>query len=217
MKYLIISDTHLTDHLEKRKYRFLMNLIAPFENIIIDGDFWEARYVDTKKFLNSKYTPLFDLLKSKNTTYIYGNHDPEYVAKEIAERVSNKQSKMVKLQVGKNKFHIEHGHRFLHAKFENGGTPLLLKYSDMIGSGIFERFFFPLTVNILGSSWNKRTIQKIHEDQTIANDELVVCGHTHVPVFDLKNRFIDIGRIRATYATYLILDGDQIKAESCRY
>lgn len=217
MKYLIISDTHLTDKLEKRKFKFLLNLVSQYENIIINGDFWEARYVDAKKFMKSKYIPLFEALKSKNTTYIYGNHDPKYVAEEVAKTVSNKQIDRVKLNIGGRKFNIEHGHRFIHPNIEKKGNPNILKYMDLIGSGFFERFFFPLTVMLLGKKWNKETIASIQKDKTIDADEIVICGHTHVPVFDLKQRFIDIGRIRANYATYLVIDDDKIHQIKTRY
>ncbi len=210
MKYLVISDTHLTNRVEKRKFAFLLNLIEPYENIIINGDFFEAKYIDSDKFLNSGYKPLFDALKSRNTVYIYGNHDPEMYAKKVAERVSNQQFHSFKLISGDKKLHFEHGHRFIPEKSTKFDKILknkfFLKWADTIGSGIFERFLFPFSVGYLGNKWNQITFASIHNDKSIDKDAIVVCGHTHVTVYDPKNRFIDIGKIRANAASYLIVD-----------
>lgn len=221
MKYLVISDTHLTNRVEKRKLAFLLKLIEPYENIVIDGDFFEAKYIDTEKFLNSGYKPLFDALKSKNTTYIYGNHDPERYAKKVALRVSNQQLHSLKLISGDKKLHFEHGHRFIpekQTKFDKIlKSKFVLKWSDTIGSGFFERFLFPYTVGYLGGKWNIATLASISNDKSIDHDAIVVCGHTHVTVYDPDNRFIDVGKIRANSASYLIIDDGKLELVKTRY
>ena len=216
MKYLIISDTHLTDKVEKRKLKFLLNLVKNHENIIINGDFWEAKYVNTAKFLESGYQVLFDELKKRNTTYIFGNHDPKSESESVAKRVSNKQVDFIDLQTGDKLLHIEHGNRFVSPDKE-GSPTWLLKYSDKLFAGIAERFFFPLTFGIIGKSWNQTTMSKIKEDQSIPANAIVVCGHTHVTLFRPEDRFIDGGKIRANMASYLIVEDGKIDLIKTRY
>jgi metallophosphoesterase superfamily enzyme len=121
---LVISDTHLGKY-DKKKDEFLRNLVKDYDNIVINGDFWDNWAISFKDFVNSEYQKLFKLLKSKNTTYIYGNHD--YRAefqKDLGEVFSNKQGIEYDLKIDGRKYHFEHGHRyFFHTK-----NPIFINY-----------------------------------------------------------------------------------------
>ncbi len=205
MEYLVISDIHLRNKLEPKKMNFLMNLIKNYQNIILNGDFYEARYTNAENFLKGKYKPLIDLLRSKNTYYIFGNHDPEYKSKKVADYITNKQFQFLKIQIGDTKFHIEHGHRLGFE--EDAASDLLFHVVDTI-SYLIQKYFNFLVV-ILGSKWN--SIIKKHRRFTklIEEFEILVVGHTHVKSLELKERFVNGGYIKYGRGSYLVISDDK--------
>jgi len=75
MTILVFSDTHLTHRFNKKKFLFLSRIIKKADKVIINGDFWDGHISSFHRFINSKWSMLFKLLKQKKTVYIYGNHD----------------------------------------------------------------------------------------------------------------------------------------------
>lgn len=73
---LVISDTHLGKY-DRKMDLFLRNLIKDYDRIILNGDFYDCWLVSFEEFISSEYSELFKILKSKETIYIYGNHDSE--------------------------------------------------------------------------------------------------------------------------------------------
>ena len=92
MEYLILSDSHFEVGTKTVKINFYTNLISKYDNIILNGDFYEAKFIKPNTFLNSKLKPLLDALHSKNVVYLYGNHDPKVDAIEFAEYISKEQA-----------------------------------------------------------------------------------------------------------------------------
>ena len=72
MKTLVLSDTHLTDRFDERKFNFLRAIILPSDQVIINGDFWDSWFTDFDGFVSSKWSGLFLLLLKKNTIYLNG-------------------------------------------------------------------------------------------------------------------------------------------------
>lgn len=202
MKYLILSDIHFRKKFEKRKMEYLINLINGYENIIINGDLYEARYTKSSCMINGPYKPLMDLLKTKNTAYIYGNHDPKRKSEELAKYISKNQYDFLKLKIGENSYHIEHGHRL---GFGIDNTPDFIFMVIDILSYQIQKYFDFLTV-FLGSKWNKMILKHRKLTDLVKDFETLVVGHTHVKTLDFTNKFVNGGYIKYGRGSYLIID-----------
>ncbi len=75
MKTIVLSDTHLYEEFDEKKFNFLKRIISKVDRVIINGDFWDSYICSFSDFINSPWKKLFPLLKTKKTVYIYGNHD----------------------------------------------------------------------------------------------------------------------------------------------
>lgn len=215
MEYLILSDLHLRSGYEKNKAEYLMNLISRYSNIIINGDFYEAVYYNANQFLNSRYKDLIDLLKSRNTIYLYGNHDPKEYAQKVAEYVSNGNAfTEYKIDIGGKKYHIEHGHRLAHEK-EIKFNPRIVRYIDAV-SYLIERICPWLALH-QGRKWNKTVLKQRYLDGRISTDEILVCGHTHAEVFDLENKYVDSGYTKYGKGNFIVINEDGIKMTPFTY
>lgn len=68
-RVLVISDLHLSHRVQKRKLAFLKKLVSEYDQVIINGDFWDNWFTTFDKFINSKWQELFPLLKENNCIY----------------------------------------------------------------------------------------------------------------------------------------------------
>lgn len=209
MNTLVISDTHLGKY-NKEKDQFLKNLVDKYDRIIINGDFWDSWGTTFKDFVNSEYKGLLDLLKSKETIYIYGNHD--YRAekqKELAGTFSNIQGMEYKLTVGGKKFHFEHGHRF----FRKQKNPFLFSYYYIIDK---IPFLGPLVFRLINVGY-KLSPGKIRHNKVgkrrnehlksfISEEEYYVISHTHIPEIDQEARFLNTGCVVEDFFSYAVID-----------
>lgn len=201
MKYLILSDIHFRKKFEKKKMEYLIKLINGFENIIINGDLYEARYIKPKTMIEGPYKPLMEILKNRNTIYIYGNHDPKRKSEELAKYISKNQYDYLKLKIGENCYHIEHGHRL---GFGIDNTPdLVFRIIDEVSYQI-QKYFDFLTV-FLGGKWNKVILKHRRLTNIIKDFETLIVGHTHVKTIDFTNKFVNGGYIKYGRGSYLII------------
>lgn len=203
MEYLIISDVHLDNKTKPNKLKYYIDLVSAYENIILNGDFYESRYFSADKFLNGVNKPLLDILKTKNVTYIYGNHDPKLHAKKTAEAISKVQTKYIKLEIGDRKYHIEHGDRLSMNDVEE--APIWM-FRLMDGIGRTLQVIYPPLVTKIGSKWNQLIITKRYNDGLISPEELLICGHTHVDVDMPDIHYINSGSSMFNKGKYIVLD-----------
>jgi len=75
MSTVVFSDSHITSKFDRAKFLYLQSIVEPADRVIIIGDFWDGYMTDFTDLLNSKWSKLFALLKSKETFYVCGNHD----------------------------------------------------------------------------------------------------------------------------------------------
>lgn len=211
--YLVLSDLHLTKRFEKGKEAFLVNLIKKYDNVILNGDFYEAMLYTKDQLEKAGYNRLFKLLKSKNTYYLWGNHDPAQYAKDTAKAVSKKQSDYINLTVGGFKYHIEHGH--LLCRHEKKPNPLKFKIKYYLFHPVQK--YLPVSTFTVGSLWNRKVLRNRHLHSHVNQDAILVCGHTHVKVFDLKKKYVDLGRTQFGSGNYAIIDNLGIKLVGFNY
>jgi len=208
---LVISDTHLGKY-DRKKNLFLRNLIKDYDKVIINGDFWDNWGTSFKDFINSDYRDLFKLLKSKETIYIYGNHD--YRAekqKKLANIFSDTQGIEYNAIIGGKNFHFEHGHRF----FYNQKKVIFINYYyiidkiPLLGPLVYAitqliYYLFPGKVSKNKISIKRNQYIKERKPKNI----YYVVSHTHIPEMDKEKKFINTGCIMGRFASYLVIDND---------
>jgi predicted phosphodiesterase len=112
---LVVSDLHLSHRFKQSKYDLLARIIAEADRVIINGDLWDMYLTSWDRFVASRWSGLFPLLKSKRTIYLPGNHDPEDKIDYRWQLFADEYRETYACSVGSKKFIIQHGHRQSHS------------------------------------------------------------------------------------------------------
>jgi predicted phosphodiesterase len=209
MNTLVISDTHLGKY-DKEKESFLKKLIEKYERIIINGDFWDNWGGSFEELVNSDYKELLSLLKSKETIYIYGNHDYRAESqKHLGEIFSDKQGINFDINIGGKDFHFEHGHRFFHeqkkVRFRN--YYYLIDKVPLLGPLVYKLMNFSYNLFPAKVTKNKMATRRNDYVKSIKPREInYVMSHTHIPEVDERNKFFNTGCIMGKFFSYLLID-----------
>lgn len=222
MKVLILSDLHLTNKFDEKKYNYLKNLINKYEDIIINGDFWSVYSVTFNEFIESEWNKLFSLLKNKNTTYIYGNHDKREWMNEKIELFCNTHGHKHRIETKSKKYLVEHGDKLVKRKhFEHNWYIKFirsLKIDDIMRQPLEKlviRFFGIETYNKLP----KYQIEDIKEytKNNLKEDEFLIVGHIHSPEISVENKYSCSGIIDYGHAQYLIVTEEGVHSKHETY
>lgn len=201
MKTLICSDIHLAGSFDETKYTYLHSLFSAYDRIIINGDFWDGYEIRFEKFVRTRWSQLFELLRSKHTIYIYGNHDKAKWTKRPV-LFSVEQYDSYSLQVGKVELLIEHGHRFAPS-FDITWPKLSYVLSSIVSS---KRFRFGNELR----GWENMQMKRFAKENVQIN-QILVCGHSHIPEYNPKLRYMNTGFIENGIASYVSINGTAIK------
>lgn len=217
---VIFSDTHLTDVFDIALFNTLKKIISHADIIIINGDFWDSSFVTFDKFVTSKWSALFPVLKKKQTYYIYGNHDMKHLSDGRVNLFSDTQSESLIISVDSKTLHIHHGHWLLPltakvvSLFKH--RPVLLSYLtwplDIVG---FIQHYLIKKGVILFTSINSGFIQYKHKH--ISADEYLVTAHTHTPQFDEQNKHINSGYFFQGFGSWIEIQQGNIHLKEIRY
>jgi UDP-2,3-diacylglucosamine pyrophosphatase LpxH len=211
MNTLVFSDTHLGKY-DKEIDFFLKDLVKNFDRIIINGDFYDSWLIDFERFVNSEYKELIEILKNKETIYIYGNHDQkEDIDLDLLKTFTKYQGKEYDLKIGNRLYHIEHGDRFID-RMNNPFYKFYYKFLDIIPKFLRNPFYkisflgyklFPQKIgeNRVGMKRNKY-IKEIKPKNTF-----YILGDTHVAEVDMSKKYINNGCIIHDLKTYLVING----------
>jgi UDP-2,3-diacylglucosamine pyrophosphatase LpxH len=210
MNTLVFSDTHLGKYDEKID-QFLKNLIKNFDRVIINGDFYDSWIIDFEKFVNSEYKDLLQLLKSKETIFIYGNHDKkEDINLNLLKTFTKYQGKEYDLKIGDYLYHFEHGDRFI-ARMKNPFYKIYYKSLDIIPK--FLRNFLYKISNLGYKLFPKQIGENrvgMKRNEFIKRNKptniFYVIGDTHVSEIDIESKFINTGCIIDNLKSYLVID-----------
>lgn len=169
MRIFVFSDSHLSTKYDKEFYEWVKYWSSKADKIIICGDFWESDLCSFDEFVKSEWKDtLFPLLKSKDTHYIYGNHDYDTDSDDRVSIFSNEQSYELDLALGDREYHIEHGDRLCNP-FD---LRFLRHYGlliQQIGCRLFGKSFLWIF---------KKHIKDIRRNWD-GEDRFLICGHTH--------------------------------------
>lgn len=211
MKTLIFSDTHLTNVFSLSQFDYLERIITHADRVIINGDFWDRSFVTFDQFINSRWRSLFPLLKDRETIYIFGNHDQQAWCDQRVSEFSVRQCKETRLDVGSKRLVIMHGDIItlspeLHIPWHPARSlnALLGSRVEAMGIKVLGRHF-----QKVGSLLNKS--MKIFAQRYLGENEILVCGHSHLPEWNLDENFINSGINRHGYGQYVLVDGNNIR------
>ena len=210
MMLVALSDTHLTHQFfNPKKFHYLANIIGGADQVAIVGDWWDGHRCRFDQFIRSPWRALFPLLKSRNTIYLYGNHDPEELCDERVNLFSVRQGWEINLQVGSWNLHFEHGHRI-------APDPIAKKYPRVLelpGIGYFDYLFTELLpTSLFGQRWlNYRGKAadrqlKARSQELAGNGQWLVCGHSHLAELDPTIKYANCGFVGLGRAQYLRVD-----------
>lgn len=201
MKILILSDTHLTATFDEVKFSYLYSLFSKFDQIILNGDFWDGYETTFVKFIRSKWRDLFPLMVEKKTIYLYGNHDKKEWTKN-PNLFSIQQFEQYLLPVGRKELRIEHGHK-LSPSFDISYPKL-----SYLLSTFFSSKHFPFGRSLRG--WENMRM-KLFAKENLRENQILVCGHSHIVEHNRKERYINTGLIDFGVASYLSINDSKIK------
>jgi len=230
-KILIISDTHLTPKFNKNKYKELKILFTKFDKIILNGDILD-NFWNYKKTINSKWSELFKILKTKETIYIYGNHDPK--SPQLLDQITKftkHQTSNYTLKIQDKELIIFHGDqicpmptnylnkkstnnrqktlKFLLQKWRLIGYPLALTYMK-----ISQKYPNTLGKSYINSIKKENNKMKEYGLNKFTKNQILICGHSHYSQIDLKNNFINSGANCYNKLQYITIINNKIKLET---
>ncbi len=218
-KTVIISDTHLTGKFQPDKFRQLQNIFERSDQVIINGDFWDAYMLSARDFVFSEWRKLFPTLKDRTAIYLVGNHDRRAWSELVAEQFADKFEERFSLQVGDLELVVEHGHRIIpghNDKWFGGIIPrhplfgAVAWYREEIGTKVSGEAFFQRF-----AKYNRR--MKEWTQHRLLPHQVLVTGHTHLAEFSPDAQYINVGCVKGGYGHYLEIEGDQLALRSFRY
>lgn len=210
MKTIIFSDTHLEKKFDKETFVFLKKIISNADKVIISGDFFEGLLFSFEEFLNSEWKPLFELLKTKETIYVVGNHDEEVRDKNLTISFAKTYKQRYIFNQGGKRYIVHHGHQYdlsFHKGFgfvdlnKLGHTFKIWLHFYIVSEKILTRAFGKLLLQNAYKKFN-RELKSFIQKEAKEND-IFIFGHTHAAEIDLENKFINTGFIRHGLGQYV--------------
>ncbi len=208
----IFSDSHLDLQFDFERLQKLKSMIENCDLVVINGDFWFDQNTTFEAFLTSPWSELFPLLRSKNTVYLFGNHDMPQFSDERIELFSSQAGFELDLTAGKLKFHIEHGHRLSSWSVRQ---VLQLFESHPMALGRLTSPFGAITNLIINTGKRRpKGLSKLANDAfkrryQNKGEDFFVMGHTHVAEVDVVAKYINLGRTHGRDFSLLTIVGNQ--------
>lgn len=211
MRILVFSDTHLTDKFDQKKFDFLSNIIDESDQVIINGDFYDGYIVSFDEFVKSEWSRLFSKLKKKKTAYLFGNHDKEEFVDHRVNNFSETQQYSLSIKTRGRDLVIEHGNRYLHfidEKVNLKNIPKSFARHALSVENFLVRNFGTKLIEYLYKTYNEQIKRKLAKD--IKEDQIYVCGHTHLAEIDLGKGFLNTGVVGYGLGQYLLIENEEI-------
>ncbi len=219
MDTLVISDLHLTHkNFSTKRLNHLIDLIKEHDYLIINGDLWCAFTSTFDQFYNSKWNQLFELIKSKNTIYVTGNHD---LSKYFDDRIYNLCGSVTENLVYKQNLHnilFVHGHQIIP---DAAKSDVERKIRRLFNYEALPQFAEEAITFIFGYQGYSKLMRKIGNkvqkknayDLKQSKDQYVITSHTHAFEHDIAGKYINTGRIGKWYASFVVINDTDIKLD----
>lgn len=218
MTTIIFSDTHLTNRFNKRKFKFLEKMINSADRVIINGDFWDSYFCTFDEFVNSKWNKLFPLLKSKETIYLYGNHDLKIDLDDRVNLFSNEQADVYSFNFKTKKVRVQHGHLFDSTRMDR--LPFFNRYKKYLRLFAWFVYYIELINTRLFMNWAHKLENMAMKDKFMLERrsyEINVLSHTHSPELDLSIGYINTGFIKFGLGSYIVFGETKIELIKGKY
>ncbi len=220
MKYLIFSDTHLTDKFNPQKFNFLKKIISSADKVIIAGDFYDQYFIDLDEFIDSKWQGLFKLLKEKKAVYIPGNHDLlSGTDKECLfyDQIINE----YRFNSGNENFLVQHGHRIAAGLEKFSFLPNIMRKFITRIHNLLEAYLIKI-IGWLAPSFYiyryldlKKTIN--YKKKKMSKREWLILGHIHLTYLNKKIKYANSGFINLGLASYITVENGEVELVKERY
>jgi predicted phosphodiesterase len=226
MKTIILSDTHLTEKFNPKKFEFLSNVISQADKLIINGDFWDGYYTKFDNFVNSQWQELFPILQNKETVLVLGNHDKLKYADDRIHNIFHEVVDEHRFTLNNITYIVNHGEKLVGNIDEKYPMPKSLEKvvrKVSLGFLAFEGAFTKRYGRRFYSAYKMHKLinmnKPLHKytSENIAEDEFMLTAHTHIPELLPEQRFANSGFIRYGLANYLIVDESGVELIDTRY
>lgn len=221
MKLIVISDTHLDRHFDKRKYEFLKNILTECDRVIINGDFVDEWFTSYEEFIASEWKQLFPLLIDKQAIYLTGNHD--YMQnKNAVGTFCVKQAISHEEEINGQLFHFEHGNLILDSMPKSRSYSIYTKVLEKKSSVVFyiihgiERIMYFISPKSLRKSKFSHVRNLFIADHNKTSGWLVV-GDTHYAEVIPDKLFANSGCIVGGFGSYLVIENGKIDLVDSNY
>jgi predicted phosphodiesterase len=209
MNLLIFSDTHLDKRFDIEKFNKLKEIISLSDKVIINGDFWEGYKLTFKEFLDSEWKQLFEILKSKHTVYIYGNHD-KYLDngyKVFADICTDQYD----ISIDQRTYRIEHGDRIVPTFEENLSSFTAKKVFCNIGTEVQRVGYIIFGKSFTKAHKNQNEVMKKWAKKNLPSKVTLVCGHSHYLEKTEDEKFLNTGVINYKCFQYILVKDGKIQ------
>lgn len=222
---LILSDTHIGEVFVQKRCQALIALVQQYDRIVLNGDFLDDLW-EYSKTVQSQWKPFFESLKDKYVIYLFGNHDrdTESLRTVTADFVSE-YADTYSIFVGDKELVVMHGHTIyprpdgvLYNEKKTRIGKLMQGVARTIWYGLY-RVLLWIRLRIERSGvlrrWQRPVIiqqnnrMKKYAQQHLKQDQILVCGHSHLLEDARDERFINVGANCYDRLEYLsIIDGN---------
>ncbi len=210
MKTLIFSDTHLSRVFDPLQFNYLKRIISAADLVIINGDFWDRSQGTFDQFMNSRWQPLFPLLKSRLAIYVFGNHDKRKWTDTRVNEFSVLQCQSIRIQNEVNQLLVMHG-QSVSPQFDRY---ILKDPLRAICGWIGNRLeatgldLFGKRSLTIGAVVNKSL--RNYARQSLRENEILICGHSHLAEYNFDAKFINSGINKDGVGQYIMVDEHNI-------
>lgn len=200
---------------DEKQYQALSTVISSADFVIINGDFWDVYLTSFDRFVTSQWQRLFPLLLSKQTLYLFGNHDRRDYADQRVMLFSVQQGLYHTLQSGELVFNIRHGH--LEVPEFDDLFPFITKhfghYYHHLDFLKYGKHRFSKVTKKVDRLYRKRFHKKLLAvARKQPKNHPLLCGHTHYRSVDHAHQYINPGDFRNGWARYIEIDSDGWRA-----
>jgi len=222
MKTLIFSDTHLTHKFDKVLFDYIAKLVKNADQVVINGDFWDAYITTFDKFCKSEWNKLFPILKKKNTIYLFGNHDKKRTMDKRMDLFSSIQNDSHEINLKDITLNIQHGH-LISPELDG----MWLFRNDNLVRPLYKLFAYFYHTNHFFSVF----VDKFHQngqskklldgmisfvEENINEKYVYIFGHTHIFYKDDNLGMYSCGVLDKAQYSYIMIEDDKIKTYKCK-
>lgn len=222
MKTLIFSDTHLTHYFNEDLFDYIAKLVKNADQVIINGDFWDAYLTTFDQFYSSEWKKLFPLLKKKKTVYVTGNHDKPEFMDERVYLFCDVQTLSYNFESNGKSFCIQHGHLISPAAdvrwlYKNPNFVRLF-YRVLVYIKQKSSLFSYLINTVYQEKKDKEQLAEFIEyAQKYTKKKLYfIFGHCHIKHSDEKNKIFTAGFLEDAQYSYINIESGKITVQQCK-